>query len=309
METINIAMAADERYAQHAVVAMVSILRHALHPGDIQFYLLADQLSAQMEERVHSSIQANGAVIEILPLPEERVTGLYTSGQLSRTTYARLQMEELLPADVHRVIYLDCDMVAYDDIEKLWQADLASHPVGAVKDFGIMASRKSWRQKCTVLGMRDGQPYFNAGLLLLDLDRWREKKVGKTVLDLVQHRAFPHHDQDALNFVFQDDWQVLPMCWNVIPPVYDMFLKVLWRSAYRKEAVEAMKHVAILHYAGGYKPWEYSLHAGFNDEYYRCLEKTSFADVPMPQFDARRKHRSLRRQLLRMAWGRFWAGA
>ena len=307
MEKINIVMAADAQYAQHAVVTMVSVLCHAAHPEHMQFYLLADQLSEQLQKDVHTSIEQNGAAVEIVPLSDKLLQGLYTSGQLSRTTYARLQMVDLLPEIVHRVLYLDCDMAVYDDLEKLWQMDLGAHPIGAVKDFGIMASKKSWQQKRNMLGFHDGQLYFNAGLLLIDLDAWREQRYGRQVAELVHQRAFPHHDQDALNLVFRSNWQVLPMRWNIIPPVYDMYLKVLCRKAYRTEAVKAMQDIAILHYAGGYKPWEYELHPGFNDVYYRCLKMTAFADAPMPQFDTRRRHRSLRRQLLRMAWGRFWA--
>ena len=307
MERINIAMAADARYAQHATVAMVSILCHAAHPERMQFYLLADEVPREVQEKVRMSIQKNGAAIEIIPLSSEKLEGLYTSGQLSRTAYARLQVAELLPQTVQRLLYLDCDMLAQEDVEQLWKIDLEGHPVGAVKDFGIMASKKSWKEKQATLGMQEGQAYFNSGLLLLDIDQWREHSYGRQIAELVRYRQFRHHDQDALNLVFQGNWKVLPMRWNVIPPVYDMFLKVLCRRAYRREAVEAMQHVAILHYAGGYKPWEYELYPGFNDAYYRCLKRTEFADAPMPQFDARRKHRSLRRQLLRMAWGRLWA--
>lgn len=307
MEHINIAMAADVRYAQHATVAMVSILLHAAHPERIRFYLLADQLPADTESRVRASIERHGAAVNVIPLSPEKLAGLYTSGQLSRTAYARLQAAELLPRTVQRLLYLDCDILAHDDIEKLWEMNLDGHPVGAVKDFGIMASGKSWNEKEASLGVRDGEAYFNSGLLLLNLGQWRENEYGRKIAELVRQRQFRHHDQDALNLVFRDDWKVLPMRWNVIPPVYDMFWKVLRRSAYRREAIAAMQDIGILHYAGGYKPWEYDRHAGFNDEYYRCLEKTAFSDAPMPQFDARRKHRSLRRQLLRMAWGRFWA--
>ncbi len=268
---IAIAMAADARYAQHAAVAMVSIAAQAAHPEQIRFYFLADAVPYSNADREQ----------------------LFVSGQLSPTAYTRLSLAEILPIEVERVLYLDCDIIVRDDIAQLWQYDLQGQALGAVKDFGIMASHKSWAQKCRLMPLHDGMDYFNSGVLLLDLQMWRQEGYGQTLLDMVQKQRFPHHDQDALNLLFCGRWQALPMRWNVIPPVYNMFLKVLSRARFRREAVQA--------------PWEYDLHPGFNDLYYQYLAQSAFRDAPMPQFDARKKHRSIARQMRRLQWGRFWS--
>lgn len=85
-----------------------------------------------------------------------------------------------------------------------------------------------------------------------------------------------------------------------------MFLKVVV-SPWRREAAVARENPAILHYAGSYKPWEYPCCQTFNGAYYDILEKTAFADAPMPQFDTRKKNCSIGRQLLRLRIGRFWS--
>ena len=64
--------------------------------------------------------------------------------------------------------------------------------------------------------------------------------------------------------------------------------------------------MAVLHYAGGYKPWEYKRETAFNARYYDYLEQTAFKDVEMPQMDPRKKRRSLSRQLQRIKLANFW---
>lgn len=304
---IAIAMAADARYAQHATVAMVSIAAQAAHPEHIRFYFLADHVADDVLARMRASLEPQGIRMQVIPYSSDAKDKLYVSGQLSATAYTRLSLAELLPENVERVLYLDCDIIVMADIMQLWQCDLQGHALGAMKDFGIMASRKSWQQKKQLMALQDGVAYFNSGVLLLDLQTWRQRQYGQQLQRIVEEHQFPHHDQDALNLLFGGQWQELPLRWNIIPPVYNMFLKVLCRGRFRREAIQALQQPALIHYAGGYKPWEYALHQGFNDLYYKYLAQTAFCDVPMPQFDARKKHRSIARQMRRLQWGRCWA--
>jgi len=96
------------------------------------------------------------------------------------------------------------------------------------------------------------------------------------------------------------------MQWNVIPPVYNLYLKILKSKRYRDMAIDARKNMAILHYAGGYKPWEYKIYEGFNEMYYEMLSRTAFRHDAMPQLDMRRKHRSIQRQMARIYLADFW---
>ena len=116
------------------------------------------------------------------------------------------------------------------------------------------------------------------------------------------------NDQDALNKVFLGNWTALPMKWNVIPPVFNLFSKILFNSDLCKNAIAARKDKAILHFAGRYKPWEFELHKGFNDAYYFYLQKTKFANVKMPQPGKNMKGKSITRQMVRLRIADFWQG-
>lgn len=305
-EKINIVFACDSNYAQHAAVAMMSILKNTADPARIVFYLLDDQMDAAIKEKIRVSMEQAHAAIHFCEVDASRFAEFFVSGQLRRAAYFRMEMGKLLPDSVEKVIYLDCDLLVFDDIAELWDYDMNSHPLAAVMDLGIMASSKDWRGKQEQLGFSSDDIYFNSGVLMVDLKSWREHDYGRQAEQLAAQNKYRHHDQDALNKLFHRNWQPVPQRWNVIPPVWYLFLKILRRRDFRRLAMEARKHISILHYAGGYKPWEYETYDAFNARYYEYLRQTEFCDAKMPQPDPRRKGRSIARQLRRLKLADFW---
>lgn len=305
-EKINIVFACDSNYAQHATVAMMSILKNTADPTRIVFYLLDDQIDAAVKAKIQASIEQAHAAIHFCEVDASQFAEFFVSGQLSRAAYFRLEMGHLLPDSVEKVIYLDCDLLVLDDIAELWNYDMSNHPLAAIMDLGIMASSKDWRGKQEQLGFSSDDIYFNSGVLMVNLKDWREHDYGRQAEQLAEQNKYRHHDQDALNQLFHRDWQPVPLRWNVIPPVWYLFLKILKRREFRHMAIEARKHISILHYAGGYKPWEYEAYAAFNAKYYEYLRQTEFCNAEMPQPDPRRKGRSIARQLRRLKLADFW---
>ena len=182
----------------------------------------------------------------------------------------------------------------------MWQIDLKNLPLAAVPDYGIMASTRLCKQKAAVIGLPVGEKYFNSGVLVVNLKEWRKEDYTKQILEIINNNQFPHHDQDALNKLFMHKWQTLDLRWNIIPPVFNLFSKILLNRNFRKNAITARKNPGIIHYAGRYKPWEFTLHNGFNDKYYQYLQLTSFADSSMQQPSKSMKGKSIVRQLLRL---------
>lgn len=303
---INIVFAADDNYAQHTCVAMISILINTQQRERLRFFLLSDNISDVKKRKISASIDKFGAVVSFIDVVDDSFNQFYTSGHISRAAYFRLMIAELLPQEVKKVIYLDVDLLVYKDIIKLWNYDLRQRPIAAVTDYGIMASARLCGQKNEVIGLQ-GRMYFNSGVLILDLVQWREKKYGTSIIDLVRKQKFPHHDQDALNKIFMDKWTMLPLAWNVIPPVFNLFAKILLRKQLRNYAIAAKKDPAIFHFAGRYKPWEFVKTKGFNDKYYEYLSLSEFSNVYMPQPSSNMKGKSIFRQQLRLKLADLWS--
>ena len=304
---INIVFASDNNYAQHTAVAMTSVLVNTKVPQKIQFYLIDDEIQQENKEKITKTVQNLGGNIEFIKIKNSKLEDCYVSGELSRASYFRLDIANILDESIEKIIYLDCDLLVYDDIEKMWQLDMGGKPVAATCDLGIMASARVRKQKNKFIGLPFDAPYFNAGVLIMDLKKWRDGNYAEAIIALATQNKYPNHDQDALNKFFMNNWQEIPLRWDVIPPVFNLFLKIVTKPDLRKKAIEAKLNPAIFHYAGGYKPWEYEIHDGFNDKYYEYLKLTEYKDAKMPQFDKRRKNRSIKRQMLRLKMGNMWA--
>ena len=304
---INIVFASDNNYAQHTAVAMASVLVNTKVPQKIQFYLIDDEIQQENKEKIIKTVQNLGGNIEFIKIKNSKLEDCYVSGELSRASYFRLDIANILDESIEKIIYLDCDLLVYDDIEKMWQLDMGGKPVAATCDLGIMASARVRKQKNKFIGLPFDTPYFNAGVLIMDLKKWRDGNYAEAIIALATQNKYPNHDQDALNKFFMNNWQEIPLRWDVIPPVFNLFFKIVTKPDLRKKAIEAKLNPAIFHYAGGYKPWEYEIHEGFNDKYYEYLKLTEYKDAKMPQFDKRRKNRSIKRQMLRLKMGDFWA--
>ena len=303
-KTINIVLCSDNNYAQHIAVVMASIMANT--KAQVCFFVINDNISQGKIIKLRSTAAKFNTVIEFIDVPKEKFTNVYLSGHVSKAAYFRLALADIMPDDIEKVIYLDVDLLVYDDIKKLWQNDIKEYALAAVPDFGIMASNRLCRQKKEVIGLPKGKEYFNSGVLLINLKKWRQENYTKQILDIIHKNQFPHHDQDALNKLFMNNWLTLDLRWNIIPPVYNLFPKVLFNKFFRKQALEAKRNPAIVHYAGRYKPWEFALHAGFNDMYYKYLKQTAFAEERMPQPSKNMKGKSIIRQLIRLKIANFW---
>lgn len=297
-EKINVVFASDDNYAQHIAVVIASIM--AKTKEQICFFVINDNISENKIKKLEKTAEVFNSEINFVSVPEEKFNTVYLSGHVSKAAYFRLALPEILPDDVEKAIYLDVDLLVFDDIKKLWQCNLQQLPLAAVEDYGIMASDRLCKQKQQVIGLPIGEKYFNSGVLIINFKEWRKENYSKQILEIISTNQFPHHDQDALNKLFMYKWKQLDLRWNIIPPVFNLFPKVLLNSTFRNNAITAKKNPGIIHYAGRYKPWEFTLHNGFNDKYYEYLKQTAFADALMPQPAKDMKGKAITRQILRL---------
>lgn len=302
MNKIYIALATDKNYAQHAAVAMVSVLVNSKEPKNIQFFIIDDNIDNENKNKMRLSVEKFGSSIEFIKVKEKTLDNVFVSGNLTKAAYLRLTIPDILSSAIKKVIYLDCDLLVLDDIRKLWNIDMQSKPVAAAEDYGILSSSGKCSEKNTNLDWKKEYSYFNSGVLILDLQEWRRNGYSQKLVDLVLSRNFRHHDQDALNFLFMKNWCPIPLRWNIIPPIFNMTFNVMINKNFFRKSLVALQNKGIVHYAGGYKPWEYSEYKGFNDNYYKYLSLTAYKDVIMPQPNLKKKNHSIQRQLWRLKW-------
>jgi lipopolysaccharide biosynthesis glycosyltransferase len=236
MSELALVLSANERYAQGLAVALRSALINLSPVVRPMVFVLDHGLSAPTKARLTRMASAAGwDELCWRPIPAGRLDR-HDHKRFTSATYARLLIPDLLPASVRRAVYLDSDVLVRRDLSPLFTTALGDAPVGAVRDATILTTADPGS------GVREPgspRPYFNNGVLVIDLDRWRMTGLGARALEYAAAggEPLPWADQDALNAV-NDDWRELPATWNL----------------QHRRLRTANKNAAVLHFTGQ-KPW------------------------------------------------------
>lgn len=243
---IHVALTFDDNFWAPAYALMRSVCLFTHRRRDLVFHLFHRTLSPDHHADLETIAGEFGARLVFHPLDRD---GLFAdiarrmpeNRRLTNIVYARLVIDRLLPPDVRRILYLDCDMLVRDAIETLYEIDMRGFPVAAVRDTigAFITGGRDLNANRDIFDAAD--PYFNAGLLLIDVALWRAAdipaRLEQALSEGIMQRIY--YDQDLLNLVFKNDWLALPPRWNTIDA----------RLAH--EGLDP----AILHYTGQAKPW------------------------------------------------------
>ncbi len=243
---IHILLCFDNNFWAPAYALMRGIAIATHRRSDLEFHLCHTGLSTEHRADLDRIVGEFGCRQHYYDLREiEEFNRVGTKGRywkrLTHIIYARLMFDRFLPADIDRLVYLDCDMFVRHPIEEIAEMDLEGHPIAAVRDphsFLVVGGR-DMRQKQDLFHLAD--PYFNSGLLVVDMKKWRETQVLEKFEALIEDGTMErlYYDQDVLNLIFKNNWLRLPQMWNVIKP---------------RDAHETFDP-ANLHYTGNRRPW------------------------------------------------------
>ncbi|MGX9983592.1 glycosyltransferase family 8 protein [Methylobacterium fujisawaense] len=237
---INVAFGIDQSYIPQLRVVMRSIeTRNERNP--LRFFVFHDGIDAASRAQVST----RRATIEWIQICDPVLLGFDAHRpSMSRATYFRLMIPRFMPPDVSRAIYLDSDLILQSDIAELWDFDLGAHALGAVVDAGLNPRDFAARYALPAQGR-----YFNAGVLLLDVQKLRADQSFDHTIALLASNVYDYDDQDALNISFWNRWTSIPPDWNFQRNfLYEKFATwtALTRSAPRPK---------IIHFTDATKPW------------------------------------------------------
>lgn len=249
---LELACAADAAYVPHCAVMLRSVMeQHAGEPVRLHF-LHAPDLAQDSLHALAAEVQAAGARFEAHVVAPERIAGLGVLPRIPAVMWYRVLTPELLP-EVDRLLYLDCDTLVCERLDELWQRELGGDLAAACEN----AFDQGRPAHLSRLGLADTQPYFNSGVLLLNLDQWRAEGTSARIVELARARAaqlcWP--DQDALNLALVGRWQALHPRWNTQNALY--VSRAARRQIGAARVREATRRPGIVHFEGpGFcKPW------------------------------------------------------
>ncbi len=250
-EELVLVCAGDDKFAMPMAVAASSALRHLDPHRKALVFILDDGIDPARKAgctRIITRSNPRAALHWISP----NIAVLAKVGPQSwytRAAYLRLFIPTLLPEHLDWCIYIDGDVVVQRNLFDLWKLRSSECPVLAVLNLSnpifATASPKAYQ----LSNAPADTPYFNTGVLLINMSRWRSERIAERAIDLLSahQEKMKWVDQDILNVIFAGKLGALDESWNV----------QLFPLDERRKA-DLLPRAAILHHTGAAKPWHWN---------------------------------------------------
>lgn len=234
---MNIFVALDENFANHLLVLVKSIKAHN-HNNIHLFIGVSDARSLDFLTEVKN--QASGTLlISINKINIKNMQHLWDTGMayFPPESYFRLLVWTIIPQDIDKILYLDTDTLVNGDLSELYHYKQTKTILG-VSDPCYKVFAQKYLQK--IVPERPIHTYINAGVLLIDLVKWRKLNLEKEMLQfLTQHfNQLYTLDQELLNIFFQNEIECIDARWNFFEPsiinrpiIYHMVGRWKWDSS------------------------------------------------------------------------------
>lgn len=245
-QNINVAFTIDKNYPIFTQIVIFSILENNLSKNHYHFYIVENNMTKRQKIEMENFVKEREQDISFIHISTDKIdngVNVYKNnfirGRISRIGIARLLLPEVLPKSVHRVIYLDSDVIVSDDIAKLYNTDLKNNPIGMVIDaYSIRMYKKP--------------DYYNSGVIIMDVDKWRKENLTEKFIKYFHeninlfvgdHPKYLAADQDLLNILLKNRTTTLPLKWNILTNGFGPSLN---------------NTKGIYHYIGPVKPWHFT---------------------------------------------------
>lgn len=186
----------------------------------ISVYIVDDGITRRNRLKISKTIVATNIELIWIPLTEaipDNIQLPADSSTFPKNIYVRFYIPYFLPSHATRAIYLDTDTLVLKNLKELWNINLIGMPLGAVTDLSETVS-SDWGgiPNYEMLGIPPESKYFNSGVLLIDVEKWRACQVPEKLVACIhenlQYATYP--DQYGLNVFFANQWLELDPSWN-----------------------------------------------------------------------------------------------
>lgn len=260
---MNICFATDDNYVKTTAIAMMTVLL-TNKDEEISFYILSQSLTKTNKEILKSTVLKYSSKNQIYfciltsSIIDKFSSTIKKENHVSLATYIRLFIPSLLPNNVHKILYLDGDIICADSLRPLYETDLKDCSLVAAYDERTCDSESFQRLKYP---MENG--YFGAGVLLINVYYWRKNNIQQKTLDFVfkNKEICVWHDQDALNKILNGTVKFCHIKYNVYEHLYEN--ENNYPALFNNEIKEAIENPVIIHFCSGRKPWTFESRCPF----------------------------------------------
>ena len=274
---INIICSTDEKYAHNTGVMLTSLCENNRNVRifivvsqtfsstyKIKFYKLADKYKVEL-----NFVSVNLDLLASCPILEN----------MSLATYYKIFAAQLVDKE-SKVIYLDSDMIINGSLQELWEVDITDYAFAGVQDLYHQDIATYTRLRYP---MEFG--YYNAGMMVLNLDYWRQHNVLNQCLTYITNNKerILWCEQDVLNALFFNKKKHLPLKFNYQIAMLQRCFYESFSPDFQKCILDVIRPI-VIHYVGTDKPWmiEYYQHP-FETEWH-TYKRMSLWKYKLPLF-------------------------
>ncbi len=249
-DPVRVVFITDGKYIKATLVAISSLLRHRRADTKVEINVIGVGLSD--EERALFAVF--GSAVSVLSV-ENKYDGQFMKHQhVSEAALLKFDLPALFP-NYAKLLYLDGDLLIFDDLKQLWDTPLEQCYAAVIKDYAAYLNGAHNQR----IGHKD---YFNSGVMLLNLELFRKVGMTSRLMDAKINDPVPgaFMDQTAFNLAFEENVKYVSPKFNMMRSNNKRWAPSIAHisSFYgfsEKEFEEISKNPAILHLTNKLKPW------------------------------------------------------
>ena len=257
---IPVFFAVDNGYIPFLGVALKSVIENTSKENRYAIKVLYTSVTEENKKRIKEYEKENISIefVDLNKQLKEIQEKLYTRNYFSNTTYYRLFIPELYP-EYDKAVYIDSDTICLADIAELYNVDMGDNLIAAIPDGVVQAIDVFKDYVERVVGVSDYNNYFNAGVIVMNLEELRKYKFQEKFIYLLGKIRFEvAQDQDYLNRLCKGRVKILDYEWNRMPIMG------------KRDG-----DIKLIHYNLGAKPWYFD-NVLYQEYFWKYAEKTEF---------------------------------
>lgn len=246
---MNLLFSIDDRFWRQMLTVLNSIRLNS-QSCQIDVYVIQSQKLAHTKE-IKQICELWGMHYHPIVIKDEEFDQAPVTDRYPKTIYYRLLAHQYLPKQLHRILYLDADVLCINDVGSLYDTDLDGYLYASAIHTGLTGTTEVINK--IRLQNFDADGYYNSGVLLINLDLIRQRVHAEDIYEYIREHVLLLPDQDVLNALYGKDIKTVP----------DQLYNFDARKGQTYETISfgewtldwVIKHTVILHYCGRHKPW------------------------------------------------------
>ncbi len=273
---MNIACATDNNFAPYCGIMLTSLFENN-KDHSFTVFILTKELSKENTDKLNKLASLYQQTITMIELDSNTFTAcpIKEDDPVSIVAYYRLALPFVLPTDIHKVLYLDVDMIVNKQIDNLYSIDINGVALTACVDLNID------EVTLTKVGVPKEQ-YFNSGVLLINVDFWRRNHIAEKCFDFIKNHPnlITYWDQDALNATLHNAIPFMDITYNFLTTNLEKQLYNDYSDEIKQRVLQCAQQPTIIHFTAGEKPWKTICESPFKSVFKYYKKKSLWADIP-----------------------------